>query len=200
AGTLPVLLRGLVRAPSLAGTSEGTGEALARRLRALPAQDRGEAALEVVRAEVATVLGYPSVAAIDPRSTFKELGFDSLTAVELRNRLSAATGLRLPATLIFDHPTATSLAERLLVEVFPQIGSDEDLDPEEAEARAALASIPVARLREAGLMDTLLALARGGNGAAGTMAGADSIDALDVEGLLRLTRERADPAGTGSPA
>jgi candicidin polyketide synthase FscC len=196
AGTLPALLRGLVRAASLPGASRDAGAGqLALRLRALPTQERGEAALEVVRAEVATVLGHTSARAIDSQSTFKELGFDSLTAVELRNRLCAATGLRLPATLIFDHPTASALAERLLAEVFPEAVEDEDLDPEEAEVRRALTSIPVARLREAGLMDTLLALARGVDGAAHPAEGADSIDELDVEDLVRLTRQRTDQAG-----
>ncbi|MEK8142981.1 acyl carrier protein [Streptomyces sp. M10(2022)] len=68
---------------------------------------------EVVQAHVAAVLGHASAATIDVDHTFKELGLDSLAAVELRNRLTKATGLRLPTTLVFDHPTPVAVAELL---------------------------------------------------------------------------------------
>ncbi|WP_371786690.1 SDR family NAD(P)-dependent oxidoreductase [Streptosporangium subroseum] len=102
----PALLRGLVRAPA----RSTAGTALGRRLADLPAEQRVAALLGLVRAQVADVLGYGRAEDVDPERAFNELGFDSLTAVELRNRLATATGLRLPSTLVFDYPNATVLA------------------------------------------------------------------------------------------
>ncbi|UED87195.1 SDR family NAD(P)-dependent oxidoreductase [Streptomyces profundus] len=116
-GLVPPVLRGLVRVPTrrAAEATPVSGD-LAERLAALPEDDRGALVLDIVRATVATVLGYGSARSIEPERAFSDLGFDSLTAVELRNRLADATGLRLPATLVFDYPSADVLAAHLIEE------------------------------------------------------------------------------------
>jgi NAD(P)-dependent dehydrogenase (short-subunit alcohol dehydrogenase family)/acyl carrier protein len=119
-GTLPPLLRGLVRIPAL--RADAGGDSLAQRLAAVRAGDRERLVLELVQNQVAAVLGHSSPGAIDTDKTFKELGLDSLAAVELRNRLTKATGLRLPSTLIFDHPTPAGAASLVL----SQIGGTQD--------------------------------------------------------------------------
>jgi NADP-dependent 3-hydroxy acid dehydrogenase YdfG/acyl carrier protein len=110
-GRLAPVLRGLVRVPVRRAAAAGL---LAERLAAAPADEREGVVLEVVRTQVAGVLGHESGAAVDPVASFKDLGFDSLLAVELRNRLVQVSGLRLPPTLVFDYPTATGLARFLL--------------------------------------------------------------------------------------
>ena len=112
----PALLRGLIRAPSRRPRDDGRGS-LARRLAAMPASEHEGEVLRLVRAHVASVLGHASADDIAAQQAFKDLGFDSLAAVELRNRLAAATGLSLASTLVFDHPSPAALARYLLAEV-----------------------------------------------------------------------------------
>jgi len=93
--------------------------------------------LEVVRGEAAGVLGFGSGGGVDAGRAFAEMGFDSLTAVELRNRLGVVTGLRLPPTLVFDHPNPTALAQHLVTRLLPEVPSAtvsmlQDLDKLEA--------------------------------------------------------------------
>ncbi|PRY01755.1 type I polyketide synthase [Allonocardiopsis opalescens] len=115
---LPALLRGLAGRPARrTAAAAGGGSALAERLAGVEASRRRAAVVELVAAQVAAVLGYADAKGVEPARAFQDLGFDSLTAVEFRNGLSKATGLRLPATLVFDHPTPLALAEHLLAEV-----------------------------------------------------------------------------------
>ena len=115
AGMLPAILSGLVRVP--ARRAQEAKGSLARRLAGAPESEWDAIVLELVRGHVAGVLGHASAEAIDPQSSFKDLGFDSLSAVELRNGLMAATGVKLPATLVFDHPTPAAVAAFLRLKV-----------------------------------------------------------------------------------
>ncbi len=116
---VPALLRGLVRTSSRRAVRDGVpaGPGLAERLAGLPEAEQLRVVDEVVRAQVAAVLGYASGNAVEAGRGFLDLGFDSLTALELRNRLNAVTGLRLPATLIFDYPNPDALTKHLCAEV-----------------------------------------------------------------------------------
>ncbi|MGX6744345.1 SDR family NAD(P)-dependent oxidoreductase [Streptomyces xantholiticus] len=114
AGLLPAVLRGLVRMPAGRAASGGS---LARRLAEVPDAERERVVLELVRAQAASVLGHASADEVDSERAFKELGFDSVSAVELRNRLSQSTGVPLPATVVFDHPTPVAVARLLLSQV-----------------------------------------------------------------------------------
>ncbi|MFF9772051.1 SDR family NAD(P)-dependent oxidoreductase, partial [Streptomyces sp. NPDC014636] len=111
-GPLPPLLRGLVAGaparPTAAVAAAAAG--LAARLALLGPAEREQEVLLIVRSAVAVVLGHAGPGDVDPQRAFREMGIDSLTALELRNRLSAETGLSLPATLVFDYPTPAAVA------------------------------------------------------------------------------------------
>jgi NADP-dependent 3-hydroxy acid dehydrogenase YdfG len=174
--TVPHLLRALVRPAARrtaraasadgAGGTGGAGNGLAGRLAGLAAGERRAALLELLRGQVAGVLGHAGAELIDPELPFAKLGFDSVTAVELRNRLYAATGVRLPATAVFDHPTAHALAERLDVLLFPDAAGEDAAGAGTTGAAAAHAA--AAEAREA------------------TAERAAEIDGMDVAGLVEL--------------
>ncbi|KPC78245.1 polyketide synthase, partial [Streptomyces sp. NRRL S-4] len=117
--TTPLMLRGLVRVSNRRQADAGThrSQSFARTLLRLEPAEQEARVLELVRIEVASTLGHTSSDAIKPRQAFTDLGFDSLTAVDLRNRLNAVMGLRLPATLVFDYPTPAALAGFIRAEV-----------------------------------------------------------------------------------
>ncbi len=145
AGALPALFRGLVRTPlrrASGGGAEGESS-LRSRLAGMPVAEQEQFVLDLVRTQVATVLGHSSPAAVDAGRTFGEIGFDSLIAVELRNRLGAATGVRLPATTIFDYPTPLVLAGHLRTELVGGAAVPERLDAAPAPAVAGADDDPI---------------------------------------------------------
>jgi NADPH:quinone reductase-like Zn-dependent oxidoreductase/NAD(P)-dependent dehydrogenase (short-subunit alcohol dehydrogenase family)/acyl carrier protein len=114
----PLLLRGLVRPPARrAQAAASSNTSVTDRLANLTGADRARALLELVHTHAAAVLGHTRTDDLDPDRTFRDSGFDSLTSVELRNRLNAATGVRLSTTAVFDHPTPTALAGHLDAEL-----------------------------------------------------------------------------------
>ena len=152
---VPALLRALVR-PTLRKVSAASGNAAAlrRRLAALPESERKEAMLSVVCEEVAVVLGAATLQSVSPVRSLKELGLDSLMAVELRNRLSARAEVQLPATLAFDYPTpariAGLLSEKLQLDELPKLAwSSEDI-------RRKLSRISIESLARSGLLRDLM--------------------------------------------
>ncbi|PDP86966.1 type I polyketide synthase [Glycomyces fuscus] len=178
-----------------APAAEGGPAPVARAdLAALGGGERTEALLDLVRQETAALLGHPSLRDVPSDQGFLEVGLDSLGAVRLGVRLSAATGLEVSATTVFDHPEPRALAEHLSAELAPRDAGPREEAGEDERVRAALARIPVDRLRSAGLLEALLALGSDeGTGAAAAgdadAEGAD-VDSMDVDDLVRMVYDR----------
>ncbi|MFB6808322.1 SDR family NAD(P)-dependent oxidoreductase [Streptomyces sp. NPDC056387] len=225
-GAAPVLLRDVlkaepaaqqrqdVRAPAVAAAAAaaaGSGSLEERLARMRPA-DREPAVLDLIRAQVAAV-SHSDPDTIDVNKGFTDLGLDSLAAIDLRNRLQTATGMRLPATMMFDYPSPVVMAEFLLEEILPAIEDVAEPEPaavadrDDHSIREALSSIPVAALREAGLLDALLRLAgpAGQQGApaapaaSGTPAApqtadrSEEIKSMNIDDLVRAALASAEP-------
>ncbi|WP_344469814.1 type I polyketide synthase, partial [Kitasatospora kazusensis] len=144
AGTIAPIFAGLYR-PRLRRAAEvgvAAGEhGLAQELASRSDAEQGPFLLDFLQGHIATVLGHDPSSALDPESSFKELGFNSLTAVELRNTLNKAVGLRLPATLTFDYPTPAAIARYLHGEL---LSSEPQRGPAKPVARRSKDDDPIA--------------------------------------------------------
>ena len=192
AGTLPPMFDDLISGPSRRQVGDSVAAAQSRtalsaRLAGLGAEDQHRLLLDLVRSHMATVLGLAMPESIGADLAFQEHGFDSLTAVELRNRLKAATGLTLSPTLIFDYPNPSALADYFRT----QLGEAEDepqISSAEAELQRVVASIPVKRLRQAGVLDMVLSLAAGPGAGSNNgwvePGGTQAIEDMDLQALL----------------
>ncbi|MFI9051368.1 SDR family NAD(P)-dependent oxidoreductase, partial [Streptomyces sp. NPDC053427] len=156
----PPILRTLVPARAVERGGAGVAE-LVRRLAELEEAERYEFLLTEVCGHIAGVLGHSGPETIEPERAFQELGFDSLTAVELRNRLTAATGLRLPATVVFDHPTPAAVTRHLLGELVRSASAADPVLRELDALEAALHAVPADDSRRADIAHRLRALMSG---------------------------------------
>nr|WP_255955072.1 type I polyketide synthase [Streptomyces sp. ODS25] len=139
-GHLPSLLAGLVKSPGRAirRARAGAGAGFAERLRGLAAEEQRQRVADLVRGHVAAVLGRADAESVPVDRAFSELGFDSLMSVDLRNRLSTAVGLALPASLVFDQPTIHDLADHLRTEL---VASADLTDPARGTRATATAEV-----------------------------------------------------------
>jgi acyl transferase domain-containing protein len=173
-------------APRLvAGRSAG----LAERLQELTPIEQHRQLVELVSVHAATVLGHSSSDDIDIERAFQDLGFDSMTGVELRNRLKAETGLALSRTLIFDYPTPTVLADHLA----QQLVRDNRGESDDEKIWSALRKIPLQELRRTGLLDKLLVLAgMPEKSHLEPIVSDDAIDALSPDALIAMALHPGD--------
>ncbi|MGW5122376.1 SDR family NAD(P)-dependent oxidoreductase, partial [Streptomyces noursei] len=141
-GEVPPLLRSLIRGRSrrAAAADSTIATGLRERLASLNPVERQEVLLDLVRGQVALVLGHADATDVHPARAFRELGFDSLTSVELRNRLNTVTGLRLPATMVFDYPTIEVLVSFILDEL---LGADAEAAIVRRDDAVAVADDPI---------------------------------------------------------
>ncbi len=190
-GPSPLLSR-LARRTGGGRRTAGTANAqqdLATRLSTLSSDEQNQALLEILRSQTALVLGITSPQAIDAHRSFRDLGFDSLTAVELRNRLNTLTGLQLSATMIFDHPTPDALAARIVQELLgapvqeetPALTAFSELEKLESSVERIVED-EAAKLRLESRLRAILARLAGGGASAEPVA--DGLDSADDDAMF----------------
>ncbi|GHE16100.1 type I polyketide synthase [Streptomyces alanosinicus] len=141
-----------------ATTDTGTGSALVAGLAGQPEAEQTRVLLDLVRTKVAALLGYDSPAELEPTRAFEDLGFDSVAAVELRARLSEATGVSLPSTMVFDHATPAALATFLRGELVPDSAGGTDVLAELDRFEQLAASLDLEQIRSTRITSRLQAL------------------------------------------
>lgn len=175
-GTREILPPNVTRSPDLA-----------EQLHALSLEEQQRRLADLVCEQAAAVAGHPDGRAVDRDRAFADLGFDSLTGVELRNRLTTATGLALSRTLIFDYPTPAALADHLRQQLFRGPGQESDGE----RVWSSLRGIPLAELRRTGLLDKLLLLAGGAENVVAESV-TDPIDELSPDALIAMALKNQD--------
>jgi acyl transferase domain-containing protein len=164
---------------------------LAEQLRALPPNEQHRQLLELVCLHAAAVLGHSGGHDIDAGRAFEDLGFESMTGVELRNRLTTETGLALSRTLIFDYPTPAALAAYL-----QQLLHGEHHESDDEKIWSALRKIPLPELRRTGLLDKLLLLAgEPEKGVPDSSVSDDIIDSLSPDALIAMALNPDEAGG-----
>jgi acyl carrier protein len=181
-GRVPALFRTLVR-PGLrrVGARGNAAMALRRRLSSLAEKDRVEAVVAMVQEMVAAVLGLADAAAVPSSQPLKELGLDSLMAVEIRNQLSARAETTLPVTLVFDYPTPQAIATLLL----EKLGFASAPVWSDSQIRTKLSRISIPALRQMGLVDALMQQPDDLTADELLEYPADAIDKMDRENVLQ---------------
>ncbi|CPR07641.1 polyketide synthase [Mycobacterium bohemicum DSM 44277] len=175
--------------PEMGRAATGPTE-LAERLQRLEPDERRRELVGLVSAHAAAVLGHADRGAVDPERAFEDLGFDSLTGVELRDRLSVDTGVAVSRTAIFDYPTPAALAEHLGYQLLHPSREEADDDT----IRSLLAKISVRELRRTGLLDQLMVLAGDSAGPPGDPSVSDDvIDSLGADALIALALNGDEP-------
>nr|WP_051834158.1 type I polyketide synthase [Streptomyces sp. NRRL S-646] len=187
------MLRGLAAAPArrTASVADGAeaGESFQTRLTALPRAERETAVLDLVRTQTALVLGHAGADSVEAGRDFRGLGIDSLTAVELRNRLNAATGLRLPATLVFDYPSPQALARHIGAEL---LDAEPPAEGAAATGTAPGSTVPAVRIADQADDDARIAIVGLGCRFPGGVRGPEEFWRLLADGVDAIGAPPAD--------